>query len=133
MSATMSSKNSSSDSDSVWVQEIDIDGDGNVEKSNLLWDDEDKVLFISTKDDFICNNGNPGSGAILIGLNAEGNARKRPVGSGFYTITLDESECDSEAAGLYGCKFDANGNATSCGVAILDEKNDDLTIATVSR
>src|SRR3989304_5747215 len=43
-----------------------------------------------------------------------------------------EGECGAEEAGLWGCKFDANGNATACGVAVLDEKNDDLVIVTVS-
>src|SRR5262245_10534691 len=87
-SGTMKTKNSDSDTDSYWVQEIDIDGDGNTENAALLWDDEDKVLYISYKDDFQCKNGGNGSGAFLIGLNGTGNARNRPVGSGFYTVSI---------------------------------------------
>src|SRR5262245_47849468 len=34
--------NGADDTDSIWVEELDIDGDGNVEKSDVLWDDEDK-------------------------------------------------------------------------------------------
>ena len=126
-------KNSDTDTDSTWVQEIDIDGDGNVEKADFLWDDEDKVLYISYQDDYICKNGGTGKGAILIGINAEGNARNRPVGSGFYTVALDKSECGSQTASLWGCKFDASGTATSCGMAVLDGKNDDLTVAAMSQ
>jgi hypothetical protein len=33
-------------------------------------------------------------------------------------------------AGVYGCKFDAKGNPTACGVAIVDDKNDDIVIGT---
>jgi hypothetical protein len=129
----MGTKNSPDDTDSSWVDEIDVDGDGNMEKADLLWDDEDKVLFISYQDDYVCKNGGMGKGSILIGLNGEGNARNRPVGSGFYTLKLDKSECGSQTARLWGCKFDADGNATACGVAVLDEKNDTLAIATVSQ
>ena len=129
---SVNTKNSDTDTDSVWMQEIDIDGDGNVEKADFLWDDEDKVLYISYQDDYVCKNGGTGKGNVLIGINGEGNARKRPAGSGFYTVSLDKSECGSETAGLWGCKFDANGKATACGVAVLDEKNDDLTVAAVS-
>lgn len=132
--ATMKTKNSSGDSgDSMWVQEIDVDGDGNVEKASLLWDDEDKVLFIAYKDDFACKKGGTGSGAVLIGLNGTGNARNAPAGSGFYTVSLDKTECGSETAGLWGCKFDENGVETACGLAVLDEKNDTLIIATATQ
>jgi hypothetical protein len=34
---------------------------------------------------------------------------------------------------LWGCKFDANGSETACGVAVLDEKNDELVIASASK
>jgi hypothetical protein len=129
----VSTKNSASDTDSSWVEEIDVDGDGNVEKADFLWDDEDKVLYISYQDDFVCKNGGTGSGAVLIGLNATGNAGNKPVGSGFYAVSLDKTECGSQTAGLWGCKFDANGVATACGVAVLDGKNDSLVIATASQ
>ena len=131
-SATMGTSNSSGDNDSYWVQEVDVDGDGDVETANFLWDDEDKALFIGYEDDFTCNNGATGSGDILIGLNAAGNPRKMPVGSGFYAVSLDESECNVAEAALWGCKFDADGNATACGVATIDEKTDTIVIAAVS-
>jgi hypothetical protein len=130
---TMNTKNSATDDDSVWVQEVDVDGDGNVEATTLLWDDEDKVLFISYKDDFACKKGGTGSGAVLIGLNGTGNPRNAPVGSGFYAVSMDKGECNSQRAGLYGCKFDENGVETACGVAVLDPKTDSLIIATATQ
>ena len=131
-SASIGTKNAPTDTDSFWVESIDVDGNGDVETADLLWDDEDKVLLIYYEDDFTCKNGAVGSGAILMGINGADNPRKRPAGSGFYIVSLDEGECGAEEAGLWGCKFDANGNATACGVAVLDEKNDDLVIVTVS-
>ena len=41
--------NSAGDTDSFWVEQIDVDGDGDVETASLLWDDEDKVLYSTTK------------------------------------------------------------------------------------
>jgi hypothetical protein len=124
--------NAADDTDSAWVETIDIDGDGNPEVTDVLWDDEDKVLFLHSADLFTCKNGGTGEGDLLIAINGSGNPRKRPAGSGFYVVSLDEGECGVKAAGLYGCRFDAKGNPTACGVVTLDEKNDDLTIVTVS-
>lgn len=129
---TIGTKNSPTDTDSFWVESIDVDGDGDVETADLLWDDEDKVLLIYYEDDFTCDNGAPGSGGILMGINGADNPRKRPAGSGFYVVSLDEGECGAKEAGLWGCKFDAKGNDTACGIAVLDEKNDDLVIVTAS-
>jgi hypothetical protein len=41
----LSTANSPTDDDSFWIEKLDIDGDGNVDDANLVWDDEDKVLF----------------------------------------------------------------------------------------
>ena len=131
-SATIGTKNSPTDTDSFWVESIDVDGNGDLETADLLWDDEDKVLLIYYEDDFTCDNGATGSGGILMGINGADNPRKRVAGSGFYVVSLDEGECGAKEAGLWGCKFDAKGNDTACGVAVLDEKNDDLVIVTAS-
>lgn len=130
--ATMGTKNAPADVDSFWTESIDVDGNGDVEVTDVLWDDEDKMLFLSYEDTFTCRNGATGVGAILIGLNAAGNARNRPVGSGFYIAELDKEECASQTEALWGCRFDANGNPTTCGIAVLDEKNDEIIIATAS-
>jgi len=125
--------NSASDSDSAWVEKIDIDGDGDVEDSNLVWDDEDKVLFAYASGAMTCRNGGTATGDLLIATYAEGNSFKRPAGSGFWVADLDAGEGGAQAAGLWGCKFDAKGNNTTCGVAVLDAKNDDIVIARVAK
>ena len=125
--------NTATDDDSFWVEKLDVDGDGDVEDSNLVWDDEDKVLFAYTTGAFTCKNGGTATADLLVATYAEGNARKRPAGSGFWVADLDKGECGAQAAGLWGCKFDASGSETACGVAVLDEKNDDLVIAAASK
>ena len=64
---------------------------------------------------------------------AAGNPGKRPAGSGFWVADLDAGECGAQAAALWGCKFDANGSETACGLAALDEKTDELVIVTAAK
>jgi hypothetical protein len=126
--------NSPTDTDSFWVEHIDVDGDGDVEAVGLLWDDEDKVLYVYDENDsLVCADGSPATADLLIAINGKGNARNRPAGSGFYIVSLDATECKAEVAEAYGCKFDATGNAIACGVAEVDDKNDDIVIATASK
>ena len=47
--ATVSTANSATDDDSFWVEKLDVDGDGDVEDANLVWDDEDGILFSYTR------------------------------------------------------------------------------------
>ena len=131
--ATINTANTPGEEDSFWVESIDLDGDGTVEETDFLYDDEDKVLLMYDDGDFKCKGGGVGEGSLLIAVNAAGNGRGRPAGSGWYVVDLDESECKAKAAGLYGCKFDANGNATACGLATVDEKNDEIVIAEVAQ
>jgi hypothetical protein len=77
--------------------------------------------------------GGVGEGSLLIAVNCAGNSRGRPVGSGWYVVDLDESECKAQTAGLYGCKFDASGNATACGLATVDDKNDEIVIVEATK
>lgn len=71
--------------------------------------------------------------ALLVATYAAGNTGKKPAGSGFWVADLDKGECGAQAAAMWGCKFDASGNETTCGAAVLDETNDDLTIVTASK
>jgi hypothetical protein len=130
---SVSTANSPGDTDSVWVQQIDVNGDGSVESANLIWDDEDKILYFYYEGGFKCKNGNTGTGAVLIGVNGKDNPRNKPAGSGFYAVSLDKDECGAEEAGLWGCRFDAAGNPTACGTAAVDDKYDDIIILTASQ
>jgi hypothetical protein len=130
---SVSTANSPTDDDSFWVEKLDVDGDGDVEDTNLVWDDEDKVLFAYSVGAFTCKNGATATAELLVATNAAGNPRKKPAGSGFWLADLDKGECSAQAAALWGCKFDASGTETACGVAVLDEQNDDIVIAAASK
>lgn len=126
---TISTANSPNDSDWFWVEQIDIDGDGTINTVDVLWDDEDRVLYLFGEEDFLCRNGGVATAGVLIGLNSTGNPRNRPVGSGFYVVGLDALECGAQAAALWGCRFEANGNATDCGWVTIDAANDTIVVA----
>jgi hypothetical protein len=126
--ATANTANTPDDTDSLWVEKVDIDGDGNVDEASLLWDDEDKVLYLYKDGTFACSNGGTGSGGMLVAVYGKGNSHGKPAGSGWWAVELDKSECAAQAAGLYGCAFDAKGASTACGMATVDDKGDALVI-----
>ncbi len=131
--ATANTANSAADTDSLWVERVDVDGDGDVDEASLLWDDEDKVLYLYKEGTFTCKNGATGDGGMLVAVYGTGNTHKAPAGSGWWAVELDKSECGAQMAGLYGCRFDASGSATACGAATVDDKNDDLVVVAVSK
>jgi hypothetical protein len=116
-----------------WAEQLDVDGNGTAEQTNLVWDGQDKVLYSNSTGTFTCKNGATGSGELLIAVNGAGNKWGRPAGSGFWLASMDKAACGVQADALWGCKFDTSGTATACGVATLDQKNDDLIIATATR
>lgn len=129
--SSIGTANEDTDSDSLWVEEIDFDGDGNSESAELLWDDEDKVLFIAEEGPFTCINGDKGDGGLLMAIFADGNARAKPAGSGWWVSNLDAGECGVKNAGIYGCRFGEDGLATECGAITVDEDTDDVTITII--
>jgi len=131
--AAVSTANAAGETDSVWAEKIDIDGDGNVDDTQALWDDEDKVLYYSKTGTFTCSNGGTGSGGILVAVFAAGNTYGKAANSGWWVAEVDKDECAAKAAGLVGCKFDGSGANTACGVAVIDNKTDDITFVAVSK
>lgn len=117
------------DSDS-WAEQIDVDGNGTAEQTNLVWDGTDKVLFASSPGTFTCSNGSTGTGELLVAVNGAGNKFGRPVGSGFWAASMDKGQCGVPAGTMWGCKFNASGTATACGVATIDQQNNDVILVT---
>ncbi len=111
-----------------WGERLWSDGDGTLEETELLWDDEDKVLFAYVETDVPCEFGGMAVVAILVGVNGEGNPRGRPAGSGFYAAYSDATECGADEAGLYGCRFDARGDVTAWGEAVMDDAGDAIVM-----
>jgi hypothetical protein len=116
-----------------WAEQIDADGNGQIDSATLTWDGKDNILFSSTSGTFTCKNGATGNGELLIAVNGAGNAQGRPAASGFWLASLDKGQCGAQAQSLWGCKFDKAGNVTTCGAARLDDRSHDLVIVKAER
>jgi hypothetical protein len=116
---------------SFWTEEIDVDNDGTAETTSFLYDAQRGVLYAYRQDDFSCPNGKPENGSILEALYAKGNKAGRPVGSGWYAVNLDAGQCNVQQSGTFGCRFDANGNATECGAIAINNATGEVDIAAI--
>jgi len=114
--------------DSSWVAEIDVDGDGTAVDATFVWDDEAKILYIAVEDDEVCADGGVVMANTLTALFGNGNAVGAPVGSGWTATYLDATECGAEEPVLFGERFDANGNVTVAGEAMISPSTGDLLI-----
>lgn len=111
-----------------WQEQIPFSGRG-VVTTDFLYDPNIGVLFGYRQDDFKCVNGQPAYGGILEALYTEANHANKPAGSGWYAVELETGKCAAKKSGVYGCKFDASGNATECGTATLNSHTGQLNIA----
>jgi len=75
-----------------------------------------------------CHDGSMGNGDFLIAAYGQGNRAKKPAGSGWWMASLDQDECKARTEEVFGCRYDASGKNTSCGVARLNEKTNNLMI-----
>jgi hypothetical protein len=113
---------------SFWTEELDVDDDGVAETSDFLYDAQNGILYTYREDDFACADGATANGGILEALYADGNKAGKPVGSGWYTVNLNATQCGAKNAGVYGCRFDADGNPTTCGVATINSQTGDIDV-----
>lgn len=113
---------------SFWAEQLDIDNSGNPVLVDEAWDNRAKVLYLSNDRTFRCGNGQSATGSTLMAVYGKGNARKRPVGSGWWVSELNAGDCGVPVAGLYGCRFDAAGNNSDCGSATIQPEVNDIVI-----
>jgi len=59
---------------------------------------------------------------------ADGNKAGKPVGSGSYAVNLNATQYGAKNAGVYGCKFDADGNPTTSGAATINNQTGDIDV-----
>jgi hypothetical protein len=43
-------------------------------------------------------------------------------------VRLNAGQCGMAKAGTFGCKFEASGNYTECGAAVVNEKTGELDV-----
>jgi hypothetical protein len=113
---------------SFWAEDVDVDGSGNPVQTDEVWDNHHKVLYLSNDRSFSCGNGQSGSGSTIMAVYAKGNTLKKTPGSGWWMTELAAGSCGVQDAGLYGCRFDADGNNTECGIGTIQSDADDVTI-----
>jgi hypothetical protein len=113
---------------SFWEEEMAVDASGNPVQTDEVWDNHHKVLYLSNDRTFTCGNGQNGTGSTIMAVYAKGNTLKKDPGSGWWMTQLDAGSCGVQEAGLYGCRFDAQGNNTNCGVGTIQSDADDVTI-----
>ena len=113
---------------SFWAEQLDVDGSGNPVQVDETWDNRHKVLYISNDRTFGCGNGEDASGSTLMAVYGKGNTLHRATGSGWWVTELDAGSCGVQDAGLYGCRFDGDGNNADCGVATVQSDADDVVI-----
>jgi len=116
---------------SYWTEEIDVHDDGTAETTEFLYDAQRGIVYAYGEDDFTCANGNPERAGILEAVYAAGNKGGKPVGSGYYIVSLNAGQCAMKKAGAYGCRFDANGNPTECGAISVNDATGEVTVAVI--
>jgi len=123
---------SDGDTDSLWVETLDINENGNMNETQLMWDDEDNILYAYAFEKFDCLRGDgTADGGMLAAIYGEENTRGAPPGSGFYVVGLDAGECFARTAMLWGCEFDETGAKSKCGEATIDPASGTLEITTI--
>lgn len=113
-----------------WQEQVAYSG-GNTVTTDFLYNPNVGVIYGYREDDFKCANGQMAHGGILEARYTQGNQANKPVGSGWYAVELDAGKCAAKESGIYGCKFDGNGNPTECGAAVINSRTGDLEVATV--
>lgn len=117
---------------SYWTEEVDLHDDGSVETTEFLYDAQRGIVYAYGEDDFTCANGKPERAAILEAVYATGNKAGKPVGSGYYVVSLNAGQCAAKKAGAYGCKVDANGNPTECGAIAVNDATGEVVVAAIN-
>ncbi len=112
-----------------WQEQVAFSG--GMVTTDFLYDPNVGVLYGYRQDNFTCANGSAASGNILQALYTAGNKSGKPAGSGWYAVELDAGKCAAKTSGIYGCKFDTNGNPTECGAATINSGTGEIDIAAV--
>jgi hypothetical protein len=116
-----------------WTEPADLSGAGIVTNADMLWDASSKILYAFAHTTLRCAHGKSIEGNVLIGIYAKRNILSKTPGSGWWVVDLAQNECQVPLAGLYGCKFDSQGNNLACGRAQLDARINDMSIVEATR
>ena len=111
-----------------WNEPSDLSGAGTVVNADMLWDASSKIFYAFALTTLRCTHGKSIDGDVLIGIYGKKNFLSKSPGSGWWVVELAQNQCQAPLAGLYGCKFDSQGNNLACGRAELDPRINDMAI-----
>ena len=111
-----------------WTDLVDINGDGVEEDNQFLFDKQRGILYTYRHDHYQCANGTAQSGNVLMGIYTQGNTAGKPAGSGWFVVAVNAGQCGEKKAGLFGCRFDAQGKPTMCGTAKVKEESGEVEV-----
>jgi hypothetical protein len=127
----MKTERNPKDDDNIWVDQIDMAGDGVTEAADLVVSDDTHTAYAYAKEAVACKDGTIVQGSELMAVYGPNNLFKQPVGSGWYATELAPGQCGATQPSIWGARFDATGKVTSEGFATLDPKSGDLLIVTM--
>ncbi len=111
-----------------WSEPADLSGAGLVVNTDMLWDGSSKIFYVFAHTNLRCTHGKTTDADILVGIYGKKNILSKTQGSGWWVVDLAQNQCQAPLPGLYGCKFDAQGNNLACGRAELDPRLNDMSI-----
>jgi hypothetical protein len=111
-----------------WSEPADLSGAGTVVNADMLWDGSSKIFYVFANSSLRCTHGKTTQADVLVGIYGKKNILGKTQGSGWWVVDLAQGQCQAPLAGLYGCKFDSQGNNLACGRAELDPRINDMAI-----
>ena len=118
---------------SFWTESVDLSGTGTIITADMLWDASSKIFYAFAHTNFRCTHGKSIEGNVLVGIYGKKNILSKTPGAGWWVVELAQNQCQAPLEGLYGCKFDAQGNILACGRAELDPRINDMAIVEAMR
>jgi hypothetical protein len=120
------------DDDALFVEQMDLAGDGVAEQASIVVDEETHTSYAATAEETTCKDGTVVKGKQLTAVYGAKNPFSHPAGSGWTATEVGAGSCGSAEPMVWGARFDANGNITSEGEATFDPKTGDLVIVTAT-
>lgn len=97
----------------------------------FLYDKKAGILYAYRNGEFACNNSTM-SGNVIEAIYTQGNPAGQPAGSGWYVAELNAGQCGVKTDGIFGCRFNAEGQHTACGTAVKNTQTGEVDFAGIS-
>jgi hypothetical protein len=126
-----STAQSPKDDDALFVEQLDLAGDGTAEQASIVIDEETHTSYAYTAEETTCKDGTVVKGKQLTAVYGAKNTFGQPAGSGWSATETGAGSCGSAEPMVWGARFDANGNITAEGESTFDAKTGELVLLTI--